>query len=294
MYQTLKRRLVNSFLCLNRLFANPNTEIEWQRRLGKYVSTFPTAQNALDIFRGDWASALPSEAELSAGIVPLFEDPKIVWAEQELGGFEGCKILELGPLEGGHTYMLEKRGAASIVAIEANQRAYLKCLIIKDLFGLTKAQFRLGNFMTYLNHAEETFDICVASGVLYHMKNPARLIHLISKRAKRVTIWTHYYDAALLKENPYTSRFHFQEMEYEYQGFKHVLYQQRYRQNFGESLGRTNFFGGDQEFSCWMKREDILACLEFFGFRGIKIAFEELDHPHGPCFCLVGFLEPNR
>jgi hypothetical protein len=285
MYQTIKQRLTNSFLCLSRVLASPDTEVEWQRRLGKYVSTFPTSQNALDIFQGEWASMMPSDTELGAGMIPLFEDRKIVWAEQLLGGFTGCKILELGPLEGGHTYMLEQRGAASILAIEANQRAYLKCLVTKEILNLTRSRFLLGNFMIYLNHTQESFDIGIASGVLYHMKNPARLIHLLAERTKKVMIWTHYYDQALLKNHPHI----FQPIESDYQGFKHVLYQQRYRQNYPEFLGRTNFFGGDEGFSCWMTRADILAGLEYFGFREVKIEFEDLDHLHGPCFCLVGF-----
>ncbi len=35
-------------------------------------------------------------------------------------------ILELGPLEGAHTYQLR------ILAIEANAEAFLKCLVVKE------------------------------------------------------------------------------------------------------------------------------------------------------------------
>ena len=63
---------------------------------------------------------------------------------------DGFRILELGPLEGAHTYQLEKLGAAEIVAIEANKEAFLKCLIIKELAQLERARFLLGDFVTYL------------------------------------------------------------------------------------------------------------------------------------------------
>ena len=47
----------------------------------------------------------------------------------------GKTVLELGPLEGAHTYQLHQRGA-NIVAVEASKQAYLKCLITKEIVGL--------------------------------------------------------------------------------------------------------------------------------------------------------------
>ena len=45
------------------------------------------------------------------------------WALSLLGSIEGQSVLELGPLEGGHTYMLHKAGA-NITSIEANKRGF--------------------------------------------------------------------------------------------------------------------------------------------------------------------------
>lgn len=119
--------------------------------LDEYVMSEPSDQNALDIFQGEWSSKLPSQAgELRAGQISLFEDGRILWAEKKVGGFEGCKIIELGPLEAGHTYMLEKRAANSILAIEANTRAYLKCLIVKEILNLERSRFLPGDFVKYL------------------------------------------------------------------------------------------------------------------------------------------------
>src|SRR6185312_3462803 len=98
--------------------------------LDQYVRAVPDAQRALDVFAGDWWSSLPGAcAGLKAGHLPLFADERISWAVEALGGVEGKNVLELGPLEGGHTYMLEQAGAESILAIEASTRAFLKCLI---------------------------------------------------------------------------------------------------------------------------------------------------------------------
>src|SRR6187549_1828057 len=99
-----------------------------------YVTSPPSGQNAIDIFKGEWSSQFPPEAgEIQAGQWKLFEDTRLAWGLGRLGGIDGGNVLELGPLEAGHTYMLERAGAASVVAVEANTRAYLKCLIVKEI-----------------------------------------------------------------------------------------------------------------------------------------------------------------
>ena len=121
----------------------------WRGALDRYVASAPSPQNALDIFEGAWTSRLPSPFENArVGATPLFEDERLAWAIDDLGGFDGARIVELGPLEGGHTYMLQRAGAASVVAIEGNRRAYLKCLVVKELLALQRARFLCGDFVS--------------------------------------------------------------------------------------------------------------------------------------------------
>lgn len=248
--------------------------------LDQYVTSAPSPQNAIDIFAGEWASALPdSLGKLKAGQSQLFNDVRIHWAEQELGGFKGATVLELGPLEAAHTCMMEQYGAAEILAIEANTRAYLKCLTIKELFELKRSKFVCGDFVEFLRQNSLQFDICVASGVLYHMRNPVELISLISKVCDRVMIWTHYYDADLMATSDRFPESHLSE----YQGFEHRLY----RQEYGVGLDLTSFCGGNDSYSNWMSRADILNCLQHFGFSEIQINFEDSQNPNGPSFCLA-------
>lgn len=128
--------------------------------IGQYIKSIPSHQNAIDIFKGEWSSRLPDPyVNLSAGSLPLFEDARIIWADEKLGGFKDKTVLELGPLEGGHTFMLERLGASSIISIESNKRAFLKCLIVKNILQLKRTQFLLGDFMTYLHKNQDKFDI---------------------------------------------------------------------------------------------------------------------------------------
>ncbi len=258
--------------------------------LDHYIATAPCPQNAVDIFREEWASKFPAPLEnIKAGPVPLFEDPRITWAAEQMGGVRDKRILELGPLEAGHTYMLEKSGAASILAVEANTRAYLKCLIAKELTGISRARFICGDFIEYLRAGDTRFDACVASGVLYHMRNPIELLALLSKASDQIFIWTHYYDAAVIEASiPTVSKKFPSETKGEHGGFSCAYYRYEYQ----SALDFQGFCGGSAPYSHWLRRDDILACLRHFGFGNIRTSFEQPDHPNGPAFALVASRVP--
>jgi hypothetical protein len=61
----------------------------------QYVTSTPSMQNALDIFKGEWSSRLPGPlAQLRAGTTPLFEDPRIKWGVAELDGVKDKTVFE--------------------------------------------------------------------------------------------------------------------------------------------------------------------------------------------------------
>jgi hypothetical protein len=235
----------------------------------------------LDIFKGEWWSQLPHQfSDVQAGHIPVFEDPRVHWALSELGGVSGQSALELGPLEGGHTYMLEQAGFASILSIEANPRAYLKCLIVKEIVELKRTRFLCGDFVEYLRHSPALVDVVFASGVLYHVINPAELIGLLSRITRRLFLWTHYYDRDIISRHPKLATKFRPAQQSEYEGFQHQLFRFDYR----GSSRLARFCGGSQPFTHWMLREEIISCLKRFGFTEIRISFEEPDHPNGPAF----------
>src|ERR1035437_2345539 len=167
--------------------------------LDEYILTSPSNQNKLDVFKGEWSSILPAEYGLvTGGSVKLFEDDRIYWAKKVLGHPYFSSILELGPLEGGHSYMLNGN-TNKVISIDANTRAYLKCLIIKEIFKL-KVDFRLGDFNNYLKTCKDKFNVVNACGVLYHQQKPIELIKLISQVTDKVFIWTHYFDAEIIQK----------------------------------------------------------------------------------------------
>jgi hypothetical protein len=250
----------------------------------EYAIAAPNPQQTLDLFAGEWASRLPGDfASLRAGTVPAFEDPRIEWGLAQLGGVDGQRVLELGPLEGGHSYMLERAGAREVVAIEANPRSYLRCLVVKDLLGLERTRFLYGDFIQQLRVDTSRFDLCVASGVLYHLRNPIEVLELVSRRTDRVIMWTHYYDEALIARDPIlAARFSAAIASYS-QGMRHTLH----RFDYGDVLSAATYCGGGAGYSYWLGRADLLAALARFGLGRITIAFEDEAHPNGPCLALA-------
>lgn len=121
-----------------------------------YVAGFPRAQKQLDLFAGAWTSTVPvpGESTTSGPRADLFDDERLGWALAQAGSIHGKRVLELGPLEGGHTFMLERAGAGEIVAIEALVPAFMRCLIVKNLLGL-RARFLLGDFVEFLRETTE-------------------------------------------------------------------------------------------------------------------------------------------
>lgn len=249
-----------------------------------YVRSAPHDQNALDIFKGEWWSQLPPPfSKLRAGQIGMFEDPRVNWALSELGDVNGKTALELGPLEASHTYMLQRAGFESILAIEANPRAYLKCLIVKEIVGLTHARFLCGDFVEYLRGAPSPVDVVFASGVLYHLANPAELIAHASKITGGLYIWTHYFNAGIVsRHRKLSGKFH-PERRHTYDGFSHRLF----RFDYGRSALLGRFCGGGQAYAHWMLREDIIGCLKHFGFNEVRINFDEPDHANGPALALL-------
>jgi len=243
----------------------------------KFEQRGPQPQNAIDIFAGHWASDLSDIVTgLSSGKAKHFSlDQRPALAMKTLGGKpdgRGLRILELGPLEGGHTYQFEKMGVAEIVAIEANVEAFLKCLVVKNLAGL-KTTFLLGDFVEYLKEDASRYDFIFCCGVLYHMQDPLLLIELMAARTDRIFVWTHYHTEE--------SRPGLHESVVQ-RGDQSFVY---HRLVYGNQDSGV-FWGGNKPVASFLSREDILRAFKYYGFTNLEIHSEVLTDPGGPCFSI--------
>lgn len=214
----------------------------------------------------------------------LDDDPRFQWAHDRFcemgltGGFADRDVLELGPLEGGHTYLIDRLGARSVTAIEASARAYLKCLIAKETFGMLRAHFLLGDCLAHLRTTDRTYDIDVACGILYHLTNP---VELLARRCRAIFLWTVFYDPEFIaKQEKPDARFS-PAVPMEHAGFKHAVH----RFNYGASLDWKGFCSGGELYSYWMEKPEILAALEHFGFGDFHV--EQQPNVHGSALMLT-------
>ena len=248
----------------------------------RFIKEFPSQQNALDIFSNAWACKIPNqpgETTLKSGSVDVFhEDPRPDEAVDALGDenrrFDGLDILELGPLEAGHTYRLEKLGA-KVLAIDSNSDAYLKCLIRKEILGLN-SKFLLGDVIKYLSAKTKHFDVIFASGILYHLEDPIHALELFAQNCESLYIWTHVYNKDFLGNCPDLAP-----VEIEYRGVKAKIYRWTY-----EDTDAANFWGGNQSGSAWMDAESIVFWLKEFGFPEVRILSRDNQHMNGPSISL--------
>ncbi len=252
--------------------------------LAGFLTVPPSEQNAFDLFGSAWSTAFDG-VETSGGFRGT-EDPRLTWLFERVDVAEKS-VLELGPLEGGHTCMLERAGAR-VLAVESNRGAFLRCLVVKNHFGL-KAKFLLGDFER-MALEPGAFDLVLASGVLYHMKDPVALLRAIARAADTLFLWTHCFEPDLSLWHPGLEAplaqgkwDHATPQVVEAEGMGVRLVRQRY----GEALGWSGFCGGSDLYSNWIHREDLLALMPRLGFDRVEIAFDDRQHPNGPAFCLL-------
>jgi hypothetical protein len=260
---------------------SPSGDSDQYKIFDQYVSALPTHQNAVNLVPG-WNCSFPPEFNIQAGHLATYQDPRIAWALSQFGSIENKTVLELGPLEGGHSVMLERAGAFTD-SIEANRLAYLRCLITKEIFSLTRCRFWLGDFMQWLEHTDRTYDLIVASGVLYHVRDPLRLIELIAKRTNVAYFWTHFFhDTYMPVTDP---RRHVFAAEPEIRDF-HGIKVKSYLRTYLGADKNAEFCGGLSDEHRWLDRDDLLSALKAVGFSEIILDNEEPQHTFGPAISI--------
>jgi Protein of unknown function (DUF1698) len=243
----------------------------------KFEARFPTHQNAIDIFGDRWASKVEEVYPgLISGPGPYFSmDRRPSIAAQHLGfkpgSLQGMNILELGPLEGAHTYQLAKLEADRILAIEANAEAFLKCLVVKEILQTPRCRFVLGDCLKFLQESHDQFDMIFCSGILYHMEDPFELIKAVAARTDRVFLWTHYFDPNV----PVVPGRHPKQVYCD--GLQLTFYEQVYG-----NTSYSKFWGGNMPTASWLTKEDIERCFRHFGFE-LTVVEDNSRHRHGPC-----------
>lgn len=242
----------------------------------------PSAQAMIDLIPS-WISEFPKEAGVHAGGAALFDDGRCTWAIDQFGGVDGKTVLELGPLEGGHAYMLQTAGARQVVSIESNRLCFMKCLIAKEILGLDRVKFLLGNFTPWLDSYQERFDVAWVAGVLYHMDEPIRLIRQVARIVDRIYLWTHFIPDEGYGPDDDWARL-ILSVEDRDVGDRVVPH---YIRTYNDQGQNAAYCGGVYTSASWIQKQEIFRELQLQGFDRIETSLEVLDHPHGPCISVA-------
>ena len=248
-----------------------------------YSAALPADEIALSLYQGEWTSKLPGLS--CGGTADLFEgDDRPRWMAQAAGGIRGKHVLELGPLEGGHSFQLEQLGAR-VTAIEGNALAFQRCLIVKNLYDM-RTKFLHGDFVKYLRTADEPFDIIFASGVLYHMTAPVQLIRHMCRLADQVFIWSQYFEEQIVQGDPKLRRsFASGRTQVESIGDVQIRGHERRYNSGWLTYFQPGFCGGPDTSTYWLTLEGIRQCFDASGF---EITDQKLGvSAHGPHVTLM-------
>ena len=216
----------------------------------RYDMRMPLPANALDIFSGQWSGEVPT---FNRGNLPTFyEDHRILFFENISPDFwqKDIGVRPSGSIS--HLYDVSS-WRIHILCIEANRNSYLKCLIVKELLSIN-ARFLLGDFCLLLRDNPLCVDVIIASGVLYHMTDPLGLIEGMARASDTICIWTHYFDADIIRPRPELSKkFAQQTVRVNFHGHKIAMCEQSYL----ESVEWGGFCGGAQSKSYWLTKEGL-------------------------------------
>ena len=141
--------------------------------------------------RGPWITQFVIEGVTTGGDYQVTNDRRV---QQFLERFPKVRtILELGSLEGGHTFALARHdGVERVLAVEARASNIDKAKFIGSLIGVSNVQFKQANLEQLQLVSLGCFDAIFCCGLLYHLPEPWKLISQAALVAPHLFVWTVY------------------------------------------------------------------------------------------------------
>lgn len=101
-------------------------------------------------------------------------DNDIEWLVRVSGvpaDLSGASVLDIGTTNGGAAFLLERRGAARVVAVDIFEPDWFGVAALRELLGsrveyVQASVYELGGLL------KQTFDVVLFWGVLYHLRHP--------------------------------------------------------------------------------------------------------------------------
>lgn len=173
---------------------------------------------------------------------------------------EAATILELGSLEGAHTFQLAQRpGVRRVLALEGREFNLRKARFVQELLHIPNAEFVQGNLESSDLAAFGKFDAVFCSGLIYHLPEPWKLISQLPAVAPNLFIWTHYAPD--------------EDAEIVFDGLRGKIYHEG---------GATDPLSGMSATSTWLTLDSLITALTKSGYTSVQVIDSYLAHVKGP------------
>lgn len=205
-------------------------------------------------FFPDWVTKYEINGVKNSGTGEQLKD----WGVNKLNSIfplHDKSIIEMGPQEAAHTILMHNFGAKKIISLEGRLSSYIKCCVIKNVFELTNAKFYLEDLRSVELKKFGKFDVCLCSGILYHLPNPAEFIAKISEVAPRILINSHYSNSKF----PPTEEVDITTNGKKYKGKKY------------DEVDINHINSGLQQYSFWFYKEDFIQVLKDVGYDKVEV-----------------------
>jgi SAM-dependent methyltransferase len=192
--------------------------------------------------------------------------PPAILRERFAEAFPGvASILELGSLEGGHTFPLAALpGVEQVVAVEGRPENVARAEVVRQALGVTNVRFVLGNLEELDLTTLGRFDAVYCTGLLYHLPRPWELVSRLREVSERLYVWTQCAEAAVPGE--------------EAGGYAGRTYRE---------WGGWDPLSGLSASSFWPTREELVRLLADAGFPHVHVFGEEHVARRGPAVTLA-------
>lgn len=176
---------------------------------------------------------------------------------------EAETILELGSLEGAHTFMLAQHPRVRrVVALEGRSANIRKARFVQQLLQIENAEFIQANLETDpLSFG--SFDVVFCSALVSHLPQPWKLIERLASIAPKLFLWTVYAD------DP--------SADVVVDGF---------RGHFRAEAGVGDPLSGLSDQSLWLTLGSLVEALTRSGYDRIEIIHNDLSHSQGRAVAL--------
>jgi hypothetical protein len=217
---------------------------------------------------GPWIFQFRIEGQDYGGKISAAGDARI----EQFFGFASkpATILELGALEGAHTFLLaEQPGVRRVLALEGREANLRKARFVQKLLRARNAEFAQANLEQADLAKFGKFDAVFCSGLLYHLPEPWKLIEQLPAVAPILFIWTQY-----APENEAT------DVGRGWRGKIHV------------EGGPDEPLSGMSKISTWLTLASLRGVLAASGYKKIDIIHDDPGHANGPAVTIGAMTTP--